>query len=126
MIGQAGRGDLLVGQVVGGYQIRRKLGQGGMASVYVGYQPSVQREVAVKIVRPDLIDADPSFFTRFEREAHPMASLEHVHILPVIDFGQDMVQDKRVVYLTMRLLDSNLATYIRQFHPLPLAEVGRM
>ncbi len=119
-------GDLLVGEVIDGYQIRRRLGHGGMAHVYVAYQPSVQREVAVKILRPDLIDSDPAFFTRFEREARLMASLEHVHILPIIDFGQVVVQDKRVVYLVMRLLDSSLGAYINQRHPLPLEEIARM
>ncbi|MEP7287558.1 MAG: protein kinase [Chloroflexota bacterium] len=113
---------VLIGQTLGGYKILRLLGQGGMATVYVAHQGSIQRDVAIKVIRQNLRHKDPTFYTRFEREARMTASLEHVHILPVIDFGQ--AEDH--LYLVTRLLNGSLADYIVENHPLPLEEISRL
>jgi serine/threonine-protein kinase PpkA len=65
----------------------RKLGQGGMATVYLAIQESFDREVALKIMSPAL-NSDPSFATRFVRESRIVAQIHHSSIVPVVDVGQ--------------------------------------
>ena len=72
---------------VPGYRIERKLGQGGMAAVYLAIQQSFGREVALKIMSP-LLNSDPSFTTRFMREARIVAHIHHASIVPVFDVGE--------------------------------------
>ncbi|GJM10182.1 MAG: hypothetical protein DHS20C11_24580 [Lysobacteraceae bacterium] len=71
---------------VPGYRIVRPLGRGGMASVYLAIQESVEREVALKVMSPVLL-VDPSFSERFLREARIAANLHHRHIVAVHDVG---------------------------------------
>ncbi|MBN1122456.1 MAG: protein kinase [Anaerolineae bacterium] len=75
----------LGGQTLGRYQIIERLGRGGMADVYKAYQPGLDRYVAVKVLHPHLSE-DPSFITRFQREAKAVASLRHPNIVQVFDF----------------------------------------
>ena len=75
----------LSGQTLGKYQLIERLGRGGMADVYKGYQPGLDRYVAVKVLHPHLSE-DPGFITRFKREARSVAELRHPHIVQVFDF----------------------------------------
>jgi serine/threonine protein kinase len=59
-----------------------------MATVYRGYDPRFEREVAVKVLPRELLHADPQFRLRFEREAKIIAQLEHTAIVPVYDVGE--------------------------------------
>ena len=70
-----------------GYRILRELGRGGMASVYLAEQESIEREVALKVMLPALAASDPSFSMRFVREAKIVARLAHPHITAVYDVG---------------------------------------
>lgn len=70
-----------------GYTLKRKLGQGGMATVFLAVQESFGREVALKIMAPAMAQ-EPDFAERFLREARTMASLSHPHIIVVHDVGQ--------------------------------------
>jgi len=70
-----------------GYRIEHKLGQGGMAAVYLAIQQSFEREVALKVMSP-LLNSDPSFTTRFIREARIVAHIHHASIVPVFDVGE--------------------------------------
>jgi serine/threonine-protein kinase PpkA len=72
---------------IAGYTIERKLGQGGMATVFLAIQQSFEREVALKIMSP-LLNSDPSFTTRFIREARIVAHIHHASIVPVYDVGE--------------------------------------
>src|SRR5688500_885526 len=67
---------------IAGYTIERKLGQGGMATVFLAIQQSFEREVALKVMSP-LLNSDPSFTTRFLREARIVAHIHHASIVPV-------------------------------------------
>jgi serine/threonine protein kinase len=91
--------DNLIGKNIGQYQIVEQIGQGGMATVYRAYQPSIHRNVAIKIL-PSQYAQDPNFVKRFEQEAKAIAALEHPHILPVYDFG---TQDG-LTYMVMRYI----------------------
>lgn len=74
---------------IGRYQITSELGRGGMAIVYLGYDPFFEREVAVKVLPSDLIHSDPQFRSRFKREGKIIAQLEHQSIVPVYDVGEE-------------------------------------
>ena len=79
------------------YEIRSELGKGGMAAVYLAYDPNFRRNVAVKLISVNLQE-NPIFRERFEREAHLIAQIEHPAIVPVYDFGEENDQ----LYLVMR------------------------
>ena len=70
------------------YEIIRPIGEGGMANVYLAYDPCLNRKVAVKILRGDLA-ADEKFVRRFQREAVSASSLTHPNIVEVYDVGED-------------------------------------
>jgi serine/threonine-protein kinase len=75
----------LVGKTIGKYRIVARLGRGGMAEVYKGYQPGLDRYVAVKVLHSHLADEE-DFIGRFEREATAVARLRHSNIVQVYDF----------------------------------------
>src|SRR5215831_2656843 len=108
----------LIGLRLGQYVITARLGTGGMATVYRARQESMGRDVAIKVIRPDLTE-EPDFVARFEREARTVAALSHPHILKVFDFGQH----DELVYLVMELLSGgSLADLIRE-GPLPINSI---
>ncbi len=76
----------LIGKTLGQYEIREKIGEGGMAEVFKAYQPSLNRFVAVKILAPAVAEKK-GFTERFQREARSVARLNHPNILAVHDFG---------------------------------------
>jgi serine/threonine protein kinase/formylglycine-generating enzyme required for sulfatase activity len=83
-----------------GYQIKREIGTGGMASVYLAVQSSLEREVAIKVMAPQLA-ADPQFSKRFLQEARMLASLAHPNIVAVYDVG---VTPGQLHYFSMQYL----------------------
>jgi serine/threonine protein kinase len=90
----------LVGQTLGQYRLIERIGRGGMATVYKAYQPSLDRYVAVKVL-PTYLAHDPDFAARFRREARAIAKLNHPHILPVHDYGQE----GELSYIVMRYVE---------------------
>ncbi len=111
-----------IGKRLGGYQIVEPIGQGGMASVFKAYQPSMDRYVAIKIL-PSHFTEDKSFVGRFAQEARTLARLEHPHILPVHDHGE---QDG-ITYLVMRYVEAGtLKDLIDREGALELKETARI
>jgi serine/threonine protein kinase len=86
-------------QKIGRYEIKAELGRGGMATVYKAYDPTFEREVALKVLPQELLH-DAQFRGRFEREAKIIARLEHAAIVPVYDVGQEKDQP----YFVMRYM----------------------
>ena len=76
----------LTGKRLGNYRVLAALGQGGMAKVYKGYQPLLDRYVAIKVLAPHFA-TDEEFRARFQREAAAIARLRHNNIVQVYDFG---------------------------------------
>ncbi len=83
----------------GRYIIKSELGRGGMATVYHAYDPSFDREVAIKVLPREMLH-DPQFRSRFEREIKMVAGLEHPAIVPVYDVGNEDGQP----YFVMRYM----------------------
>ncbi|WP_052772859.1 bifunctional serine/threonine-protein kinase/formylglycine-generating enzyme family protein [Luteimonas sp. FCS-9] len=72
---------------IAGYRIVRVIGHGGMATVYLGTQLSLGRDVAIKVMRPEAL-ADEVSRRRFENETRTIARLEHPHIVGIHDVGR--------------------------------------
>ncbi len=105
--------------VLGGrYQVIHEVGSGGMAHVYHARDLNLQRDVAVKVLRQDLIN-DPAFRTRFLQEARAAANLLHPNIVTVYDFGQDEGQ----YFLVMEYVNgTELKALLRRRGRLPIGE----
>lgn len=84
---------------IGRYEVVRKLGQGGMATVFLAYDPVMGREVAIKVLPREFLH-DSNFRARFEREVKTIAALDHPQIVPVYDSGEDDGQP----FLVMRYM----------------------
>lgn len=79
----------LVGHSLGRYHIIEPLGQGGMASVFRAYDTNLDRDVAIKVIRPDVDQTmGNEFLKRFQHEARALAKLDHPYILKVLDYGE--------------------------------------
>ena len=76
----------LVGRQLGDFKILRRLGQGGMATVYLAEQVSLKREAAIKVMHSELM-SDETHIRRFEREAKAAAGLTHPNIVQVYMTG---------------------------------------
>ena len=77
---------LVPGAVLGDFEIERRIGQGGMATVYVARDRKLERRVALKVLRAALA-ADPRNVARFEQEAKAIARLRHPHLVEVYQVG---------------------------------------
>jgi tRNA A-37 threonylcarbamoyl transferase component Bud32 len=113
--------QLQPGQMLGSYRIINQVGQGGMATVYKSYQPSMDRNVAIKVLPRQLAES-PEFAARFQQEARIIARLEHPHILPVFDFGES----DGVTYFVMRYLEAGTLKTKMEAGPLSLNEIDRL
>ncbi|HSJ84407.1 MAG TPA: BTAD domain-containing putative transcriptional regulator [Acidimicrobiia bacterium] len=88
------------GRSIRGYELRGEAGRGSIGVVYRAYQPSVGREVAMKVIHP-AVAGTPDFVRRFAEEARVIASLEHPHIVPLHDFWRE----PSGAFLVMRWMD---------------------
>lgn len=79
---------MAIPEKIGRYIIKTELGRGGMATVYRAFDPSFDREVAIKVLPREMLH-DPQFRSRFEREIKMIAALEHPSIVPVYDVGEE-------------------------------------
>ncbi|MGW4632790.1 protein kinase domain-containing protein [Nocardia sp. NPDC004415] len=100
------------GTVFAGYTIDRQLGQGGMGSVFLARHPRLPRQIALKVLNPEMF-ADTEIRARFEREADLAAQLDHPNIVTVYDRGVD---DGRL-WISMQFVDGVDAAALA--HPVP-------
>ena len=104
--------DLAPGQRVGRHEIRGSLGAGGMGEVYRAYDPRLQREVAIKVLGPRVLER-PGALQRFEQEARAASALSHPHIATVYDVGEE----PSFPYIVMELVEGQS---VRQLLHVPL------
>ena len=105
------------GTQVGRYEIQRRLGRGGMGSVYVAHDPVLGRMVAIKMFDGDLDVPDAR--ERFAREARAAAALSHPSIVTVFDFGEFASQP----YIVMEYVPGEtMANLIRRKTPLAIGD----
>jgi serine/threonine-protein kinase len=112
-----------IGTVLGGrYRLVELLGQGGMATIYRARDNQLERDVAVKVLRPEY-GADPDFNDRFRHEAQSAASLNHPAIVAVYDYGTDPVGP----FIVMELVEGeDLSTIIRRSGAIPPRAAARL
>jgi eukaryotic-like serine/threonine-protein kinase len=109
---------LTAGTKLGPYEIQSPLGAGGMGEVYRARDSRLGRDVAIKVLPPQL-QADPDLKARFEREARAISSLQHAHICTLFDVGHQNGVD----YLVMEYLEGETLAARLLKGPLPLDQV---
>lgn len=92
--------------LAGRYEIGDALGFGGMSEVRRGRDTVLGRDVAVKIMRPELA-RDDSFYQRFRREAQNSASLNHPSIVAIYDQGEEPTADGALPYIVMEIVEGD-------------------
>lgn len=109
--------ELSQGDTFAGFHIWRRLGQGGMGTVYAARHPRLPRDVALKLLVADPHDAAAA--ARFDREAETIARLDHPGIVSVLDRGVD----HGIAWISMQLVDGrDVASELRERGPLPVEE----
>lgn len=110
---------------LGRYEIVKELGRGAMGTVFLGKDPRINREVAIKTLRYEEIDSEQldEVKKRFFREAEAAGRLSHPNIVTIYDVGEDY----EIAYMAMELLDgSDLAKYTKKENLLPVEETIRV
>lgn len=116
----------LEGQTLGKYRVMEPLGRGGMARVYRAYHPQLDRYVAIKVLRSDLVE-DEEFLVRFRREARAIASLRHSNVVQVYDSDVE----GEIYYIVLELLEGDsLKTRLNDYRVrderMPLGDMVRV
>ncbi len=102
---------------LGIYTLERQLGRGGMGAVYLAFDPTLKRRVAIKIL-PAHLAADPEYVARFEREATTLAQVRHPNLMHIYAVGED----QGVHYMAMEYIQGrSVAQIIREDGPFALS-----
>jgi tRNA A-37 threonylcarbamoyl transferase component Bud32/streptogramin lyase len=113
---------LELGSVFEGYRVEEPVGRGGMGVVYRARQVDLDRVVALKVIRPELLD-DPLIRERFLREARTAAAIDHPNVIPLHAAG---VHDG-IAYIVMRyVVGDDLHHHVRRNGPLPPHRAARV
>ncbi len=110
---------------LGKYEVKRELGRGAMGVVFEGFDPGIQRRVALKTVKSDQLESleADEILERFRREAQAAGRLTHANIVGVYEFGED----NGTVFIAMEFVEGKeLKEYFDQDQRFPIAEVRRI
>jgi len=114
--------DLLIGQTVGNYLVKQRLGEGGMGAVYLAEHPTIGKKVALKVLHAEFA-TNTEVVERFFNEAKAVNSIAHPNIVDIVDYG--VIQtgpsgaDQLVYFIMEYLSGQTLAQVIRGEAPLP-------
>ena len=115
-------GTGLIGEVLSGrYRLQSKLGSGGMSTVYLALDETLQRNVAVKVLHREMSD-QPDQLERFRREARAVAQISHPNVVAVIDAGNDESGHPYIVFEYVE--GETLKQRIDRYGRLPLDEAA--
>jgi eukaryotic-like serine/threonine-protein kinase len=109
----------LEGLQLGHYRLIRLVGSGGMGEVYLAEDPRIHRQVAIKVIRTEASAYSGSTTNEdatrlFQREAKAIAMLDHPHILPLYDYGEEEANGAQFTYLVMPFRpEGSLANWLR-------------
>lgn len=125
---------LLEGQQIGRYSLQQLLGSGGMGEVYLAEDAAIRRQVAVKVMRTGSAaypesEAGNDAVRLFQREMKAIARLDHPHILPLFDYGEESIGKMTITYMVMPYRrEGSLADWLQQqkLAMLTPQEVGHM
>ncbi len=112
---------------LGRYKVIRHIAHGGMSDVWLGEDPRLHRQVAIKTL-PVRQQQDQEFVQRFEREARAAAALNHPHILPIHDYGRQILADQSLIlYIVMPFIKNGsladaIAFYTDKHSLMPFSE----
>ncbi|MCE7871670.1 response regulator [bacterium CPR1] len=110
--------EVTVGGMLGPYKIDEKLGEGGFGSVYRGFDPRLQRPVAIKVIAREIVTDDEAL-KRFMLEARAVAKLQHPNVTSIYDLGTTPT-----AYIVMELVRGETLEDVAK--PMDPAEVGRI
>lgn len=96
---------------IGRYEIKDVIGRGGMATVYLAYDPNSKRDVAVKVLPRESLGREAPAIERFYKELETIASLEHPAIVPVYDVGE---QDGQPFFVMRHMAGGSLSVLIEE------------
>ncbi len=108
-----------IGPKLNKYEIVDQISAGGMGAVYLAEDTSLHRQVAIKVLSPELAD-DPDRFQRFQWEARVLARLNHPNIVTIFSVEEDA---KGIHFLTMELVDGETLGYLLPEQGLPLRQL---
>ena len=111
----------MIGKTLAHYQITGLLGKGGMGEVFRALDTKLGREVAIKILPPE-VAKDPERAARFEREARTLASLQHPNVASIYGFAED----GGVPFLAMELVEGEDLAQRLVRGPLPIEDALRI
>ena len=122
---------------LGKYEVRREIGRGGMGVVYEGYDPAIERRVALKTLKT--VESSPtsgsqtdSLLVRLKREAQAAGRLTHPNIVAVYDFGEESVTgadgaQTNTAFIAMEFVEGReLSNYFTDNERFPTAEIVRI
>ena len=108
----------MIGQTLGHYEILEKLGAGGMGEVYLAEDTTLKRQVALKVLPPDLA-ASQERLERFQREAESLAALNHPNIVHVYS----VEEDEGTHFITMELVQGKPLSHLVRKGGMPLERI---
>ena len=114
---QPAAADPLIGLTIGNYEIKYKLGEGGMGSVYLAEHPLIGKKVALKVLHAEFA-SNRDVVARFFTEAKSVNDIQHPNIVDIVDYGEIVQPSGNMVYFIMEFLDgTSLSDLIRQEAP---------
>src|SRR6185295_11273641 len=117
---------------LGKYEIRRELGKGAMGIVYEGFDPLIERLVAIKTIRPEQLEASQAaeILARFKREAQAAGRLNHPNIVAIYEYGEDAGAapgDPHIAFIAMEFIKGReLKDFFDGNQKFPLKEIERI
>jgi eukaryotic-like serine/threonine-protein kinase len=116
---QAAEHDRLIGTQIGNYEVRKKLGEGGMGSVYLAEHPHIGKKVALKVLHAEYANNE-DVVARFFNEAKAVNDIQHPNIVDIVDYGVIHDESGKTVYFIMEFLAGEALTgLIGREAPLP-------